>query len=129
VKKRERIDLNITPIIDVVFILFTFFLVATSFKKENSELNINLPNTKSYSDYKEDKKSVKIDIALKNIAINNKIIKINNFEEIIKELDRSKNIELKIDKDVNYHKISEILDILRDNNFNKISFITKKKKD
>ena len=41
-KKRERIELNITPLIDIVFILFTFFLVATSFKSKEAKLNISI---------------------------------------------------------------------------------------
>lgn len=128
-KKRERIELNITPIIDVVFILFTFFLVATSFKKEKSALNINLPSTKAYSHHKSDTKSTKIELGLKSIAIEKKIIELETFRVFVKKIDKTNNIELKIDKNVNYERISEVLDILKSNELNKISLITKTKKD
>lgn len=36
--------LNITPLIDVVFLLLIFFLVATEFAKEDRELNVQLPS-------------------------------------------------------------------------------------
>ncbi len=41
-RKREDIDLNLTPLIDVVFLLLIFFMVSTTFQKE-SELQVHLP--------------------------------------------------------------------------------------
>ncbi len=41
-KEREDIDLNLTPLIDVVFLLLIFFMVSTTFQKE-SELQVHLP--------------------------------------------------------------------------------------
>lgn len=40
--KREDVEVNITPLIDVVFLLLIFFMVTTTFDS-NSELNIALP--------------------------------------------------------------------------------------
>lgn len=39
----EGDGLNLTPVIDVVFLLLIFFLVATRFDQEEEELSINLP--------------------------------------------------------------------------------------
>ncbi|MCD2451750.1 biopolymer transporter ExbD [Methylicorpusculum oleiharenae] len=41
-KKREKLEISITPMIDVVFLLLIFFMVTTTFNKE-SALNIKLP--------------------------------------------------------------------------------------
>lgn len=41
-KPKEPLDVNITPLIDVVFLLLIFFMVTTTFQKD-AELNINLP--------------------------------------------------------------------------------------
>jgi biopolymer transport protein ExbD len=41
-KKKEKLEVSITPMIDVVFLLLIFFMVSTTFNKE-SELKINLP--------------------------------------------------------------------------------------
>lgn len=41
-KKREELQLNLTPLIDVVFLLLIFFMVSTSFKKE-SKISLDLP--------------------------------------------------------------------------------------
>ena len=39
---REPTDINLTPLIDVVFLLLIFFMVSTTFSRE-SELSIELP--------------------------------------------------------------------------------------
>ena len=43
-RRREELDINITPLIDVVFLLLIFFMVSTTFEHE-SELGIELPET------------------------------------------------------------------------------------
>ena len=40
--RREELELNITPLIDIVFLLLIFFMVSTTFQRE-SELQIQLP--------------------------------------------------------------------------------------
>jgi len=51
-KKKDELDVNITPLIDVVFLLLIFFMVSTTFKHE-SEITINLPESSSKSPPKE----------------------------------------------------------------------------
>lgn len=41
-KKVDDLDVNVTPLIDVVFLLLIFFMVSTTFDRQ-SELNIELP--------------------------------------------------------------------------------------
>ena len=41
-KKPEELDVNITPLVDVVFLLLIFFMVSTTFDRQ-SELHIELP--------------------------------------------------------------------------------------
>jgi biopolymer transport protein ExbD len=40
-------SLNLTPLIDVVFLLLIFFLVATQFSQDDEQLPIQLPSAKS----------------------------------------------------------------------------------
>ncbi len=49
VLKKSRVldSLNMTPLIDVVFILLIFFLVAARFAREDRELPVQLPSAKS----------------------------------------------------------------------------------
>lgn len=41
-RQKETLDINITPLIDVVFLLLIFFMVSTTFERE-SEIEIMLP--------------------------------------------------------------------------------------
>ena len=41
-RPREELELNLTPLIDVVFLLLIFFMVSTTFQKE-SEISLQLP--------------------------------------------------------------------------------------
>jgi biopolymer transport protein ExbD len=41
-RQAEDLEVNVTPLIDVVFLLLIFFMITTTFQKE-TELQINLP--------------------------------------------------------------------------------------
>ena len=41
-RAQPELDINLTPLIDVVFLLLIFFMVSTTFQKE-SQLKIQLP--------------------------------------------------------------------------------------
>jgi len=56
-QQREEIDLNITPLIDVVFLLLIFFMVSTTFEK-TSKLKIDLPEASAQATSQADKKIV-----------------------------------------------------------------------
>jgi biopolymer transport protein ExbD len=43
-KQTEELELNLTPLIDVVFLLLIFFMVSTTFQKE-SEISLQLPKS------------------------------------------------------------------------------------
>ena len=45
---REEVTVNLTPLIDIVFLLLIFFMVSTTFTKEN-HLSISLPEADSSS--------------------------------------------------------------------------------
>jgi biopolymer transport protein ExbD len=42
----DEVDINLTPLIDVVFLLLIFFMVTTTFDKD-AKININLPTTQN----------------------------------------------------------------------------------
>ena len=41
-QKKEEVSVNLTPLIDVVFLLLIFFMVSTTFQKDN-HITLNLP--------------------------------------------------------------------------------------
>ena len=55
--RKEEIDLNLTPLIDVVFLLLIFFMVSTTFEK-TSKLKIDLPEASNKATQQVNKKIV-----------------------------------------------------------------------
>jgi biopolymer transport protein ExbD len=52
-RSSDGVEINLAPLIDVVFILLIFFMVTTTFNRE-SELKINLPEATAESNPQED---------------------------------------------------------------------------
>lgn len=53
-RTRQEVDVNLTPLIDVVFLLLIFFMVSTTFTKE-TELSIDLPEAEGLTSRLSDK--------------------------------------------------------------------------
>ncbi|NIM28633.1 MAG: biopolymer transporter ExbD [Gammaproteobacteria bacterium] len=57
---REPVDINLTPLIDVVFLLLIFFMVSTTFNRD-SELSIELPTATAEA---QERKPESIEVAI-----------------------------------------------------------------
>ena len=127
-KKREILTPDITPLIDVVFILLIFFIVSSVFKKDELALVLNLP-TSSAQEIELKQKEIIIELNSEELAIYGKESTLESLEEeIIKIEDKERNIIFRIDKEVKYEKIIEVLGILQKHQLFNISLITDTKK-
>ena len=131
---KGELTLEITPLIDVVFLLLIFFLVATTFEDINSGIKIELPQ----STIKEIKDIKEIQIAIdknKNMVLNykekGKTQKINENKENLKsELeDKFKNsnekyVVISADKKLDYGYIVEIMTISKEAGANSLDIDT-----
>ena len=127
-KKREILTPDITPLIDVVFILLIFFIVSSVFKKDELALVLNLP-TSSAQEIELKEKEIIIELNDEKLAIYGNETSYESLEEeIIKIEDKERNIIFRIDKDVKYEKIIKVLEILQKSQLFNISLITDKKK-
>jgi len=71
--RRDEVELNLTPLIDVVFLLLIFFMVSTTFEHE-AEINITLPEaSEEYTETKPEAVKVAID-AQGRVFINNTLL-------------------------------------------------------
>jgi len=125
-KRFDYLSPDLTPLIDVIFILLIFFIITSSFKKDNTVLKLELPSSNSTSKVI-DKKNINIELNKRFISYKGEKINLISLQkelEIIK--DKKQSIMINIDKDVPYNKVIELLDILQLNNLNNIAFVTKK---
>jgi len=86
-KQQEETEINLTPMLDVVFIMLIFFIVTTSFIKETG-IEVNRPSAKST----QSKAQANILIAIKNndeIWIDKRMVDIRSVRANIERLKAS----------------------------------------
>ncbi len=124
-KKRELLTPDLTPVIDIVFILLIFFMVTSVFKKEDVALALNLPKIDSGVQISNDK-SITIELAKKEIAIDGKKYSLNDYEKVMSKYKKDIKILIRIDKDVEYEKVMSLFDVLQKNKLTSFSLVANK---
>lgn len=112
-KKREIMALDLTPLIDVVFLLLIFFMVSTTFNKYG-DIEIEIPSSNL-----EEKQSKKLPVELiidKNgkyfLSIKGKVSEIDfqNIGSLLKEVDT---VSVTGDKELKYQLIVSTITTLK----------------
>lgn len=126
-KRREHLGIDLTPVIDVVFILLIFFIVTSVFKKEQLALMLDLPEANAKeTQIKEDQ--VFIELSSEKIAIKGVEVNLISLEESLKVIkDKKKAVIVRIDKNVTYDRVVTILDLLQKYSLNNLALITNEK--
>ncbi len=126
-KRRESLNPDLTPLIDVVFLLLIFFMVSTVFKKEDLALLLNLPKV-SEAKSEIEQKEINLELNEKELAYNGKkltFIELNNRLNLITKKDAP--IIVRIDKEVKYSRIIKLFELLQNNNLNNLALINEEK--
>ena len=120
--KKKNIKINIIPLIDIIFLMLVFFMLATNFS-EKKEISFKLKqNVETFNDSQE---NLFIYIKNNSFVINEESIKKGNLEEKVLSYWNSKNYKNIIvlnDKDSNLQELILILDILKKNEIDNVSF-------
>lgn len=125
-QRREHLVPELTPLIDVVFLLLIFFMVSSVFKKEELALLLNLPKTESGSSDAQSKKVVTIELSDDKIAYEGKEYSFESLVEEFVKLEKKTLINLRVDGDVKYNRLVKVLDSLQKNKLENLSLITVK---
>jgi len=132
--RQEEPDLNLTPLIDVVFLLLIFFMVSTTFNKE-AELKIELPE--SAADKKEQlKQPIEITINSQGRYFVNKREVINTrLDFLMRAIDKEAGgrkdppIIISADAKTPHQSVITAMDAARQLGFVHLTFATKKTSD
>ena len=129
-KRRDTFSPDLTPLIDVVFLLLIFFLVTSTFKKDELALLLNLPKASDgKSSQKEMKDRLVIELTDDKLAVNNSEMGIEEFDQKVGTLeDKTIPVILRADSQVVYQRIVEILGILQKYKIPNLNLITEQKK-
>jgi biopolymer transport protein ExbD len=125
--KPKKVIMNLTPLIDVLFILIIFFTVSSTFL-EQPGIELKLPEAESSEGHTAQKIIIYVDRD-KNIFLNDDVVSMNNLiDEVDKLADfqKDKSIVLKADSGVTHGLIIEVMDLLRQHGIYKIIVSTVK---
>ncbi len=120
--KKKSIKINIIPLIDIIFLMLVFFMLATNFS-EKKEISFKLK--KNIETLNNNQENLLIYIKNNSFEINNDSIEKNRIEEKILNYWNTKNYKNIIilnDENSNLQKLIFILDILKKNQIKNVSF-------
>ena len=113
--EEENIQINILPMIDVIFVILSFFIVSSLYLVRLETIPVNLPNAETAN--KEKDTAIVITLNLDNkVFIDEKIIDISLFENQLRSKlknSNNKKVVLRADKSIKYGRVISILDIMR----------------
>lgn len=127
--KKDDLDVNITPLIDVVFLLLIFFMVSTTFQRE-SEIEVTLPEAAIDAPVS-DKSTVEITINAQGIyfvngqrVLNTQISTLK--QALIKVAKGNKDPVIIVNADANttHQSVVKVMDAARQLGFIHLSFAT-----
>ena len=113
--EEDNSQINILPMIDIIFVILSFFIVSSLYLVKLETIPVNLPSAETSNQEKDSLIVVTLNIE-NNVFIDEKFIDASTLEnEIRSKLKTSKNkkVILRADKGLKYGKVISILDVLR----------------
>jgi biopolymer transport protein ExbD len=110
---RDRFQVDLAPLIDVVFLLLIFFML--TFAVAGQGLDLSLPQGELESEQKEEDLTVRI-IAGGEIIMSERVVSLDEFAELLKsELEKRRNklVVLESDKNIRFDIFTRVMDLAR----------------
>ena len=131
-KRTEEPDLNILPLIDVVFLLLIFFMVTTTFERE-SELSITLPEaSREQIEPPADKIEISVDkqgrvFINDNALVNSKRATLRDaLQQALADIDsQNPPVIINADAAATHQSVIRIMDVARQVGLRKVTFATR----
>jgi biopolymer transport protein ExbD len=108
-------QINIVPMIDVIFAILTFFIMSTLFLTRSEGLSVNLPKATTAQTQQSTKITVTVDREGR-VALNRQPIQLDALEPAVRKLiepNQEALVILNADKGVNHGQVVEVMDRLR----------------
>ena len=116
VRKRRAPAIIIVSLVDILTILLIFFVVSTTFKKDQPEVNINLPESKTGSAKPAELEHAIVSVdASDGLKLDGETIAVDQLREAVMNLpaERKSSIVLKADQKASFGIIIKVMDALK----------------
>lgn len=116
-EEEPRASVELTPLIDMVFLLLIFFLVATTFHQEERELEIALPFASSAGPISANLREIIINVAKDGeIIVGGKTLSADELRELVAqrvEVNPEQKVAVRGDRKTAYANVVVVLDICK----------------
>jgi len=114
-EEEENFSLDLTPLVDVVFLLLIFFMVSTVFVDFKRRMDISLPTSK-VSILDEIPKAIELEITVdKQVFLNGDKVSLKSLESALKKIDvdKKKAAIIRADKNLPYGDVIKVMGMLQ----------------
>ncbi len=126
-RRRKSFIPDMTPLVDIVFLLLIFFLVASIFKKDELALFLSLPSAKE-GETALGKEKIVIELSKENVAFNGRVTGLEGLSKKLSKIkDRKRTLMIRIDRHVPYSRVIELFNLLKKYNFDNFLLIEERK--
>ncbi|MEM1168900.1 MAG: biopolymer transporter ExbD [Cyanobacteria bacterium P01_H01_bin.35] len=123
-------QINILPMIDVIFSILAFFIISTLFLTRSEGLPVDLPKAATSQLQRTEQITVTIDEVGK-VFLNKELIEVDALEKAVRQLvlpNQKSIVTIKADEDVDHGDVVAVMDKLRKIDEVKLAIATKKPK-
>src|ERR1700752_4419782 len=116
VRKRRAPSIIIVSLVDILTILLIFFVVSTTFKRDQPEVQINLPESKTATNVPAELEHAIVTVDADNeIKLDGKVVSVDELEGAVRDLPptRKSSLALQADRKAEYGTIIKVLDALK----------------
>ena len=116
VRKRRAPSIIIVSLVDILTILLIFFVVSTTFKRDQPEVQINLPDSKTSTKSSSEQEHAVVSVNENDeVRLDGQVIGVDELEGAVRDLPeaRKSTLALQADKKASFGTIIKVMDALK----------------
>jgi len=116
VRKRRAPSIIIVSLVDILTILLIFFVVSTTFKRDQPEVQINLPDSKTSTKSSSEMEHAVVSVSASDeVRLDGEVVAVDALETAVRNLaaTRRATLALQADKKASFGTIIQVMDALK----------------
>ena len=116
VRKRRAPSIIIVSLVDILTILLIFFVVSTTFKRDQPEVQINLPDSKTSTKGSSEQEHAVVSVnEVDEVRLDGQVIGVDELEAAVRNLPPTRRavLALQADKKASFGTIVKVMDALK----------------